>query len=207
MEKVCAYCGKPFEPGQTLTSRIDEKTVHLECELLAEIETKIRIEKDERNDEIKNAKTTGELIRAQIKTPGDLANLLVNFAKKYTFEGSLESVTRNSHINNTEFGIAGNQLDNQKLVDSVIVDFINFVMRQYCMDLALYTRDLREPKVMIEPCCFKCKNTPEWRGCEVIYCYDNDGMDSFPHVCSVHKRLVRSGMCCDAFVTRHNDDN
>jgi hypothetical protein len=72
-------------------------------------------------------------------TNKELADLLVKQAQKYVKEMKNTGVIINRHMNAYRDGEP-----DQKLVDAVVVDFINYVMRQGGMDLALYTIDLRE---------------------------------------------------------------
>lgn len=165
---------------------------------LDEINAIIEREKQEKAKRIMEATTSGELIRAQIECTGDFVELLVNFAKQWTENGSLESIIRNRHMNEFRGSVCP---ENQALVDAAVVDFINFVASQYCMDCGLYTRDLRNMSYIKKPCCFNCKYVPPWVGTDLTYCY-GDGMNSFPHVCNLNKCLVCAGECCNQFTMR-----
>lgn len=70
-------------------------------------------------------------------TNGELVNMLINQAKKYTASGIEESVRRNAHMNKF-----GGDFD-QALAEAVLVDFVNSVAANHCMDLGLYTVDLK----------------------------------------------------------------
>ncbi|RPI83646.1 MAG: hypothetical protein EHM34_04910 [Nitrosopumilales archaeon] len=86
-----------------------------------------------------DVKTTGDFIRSRIQTPGDLIDVLIHDAKEWTKNGSVNSINRNKHMNNCN----GLLLPiSQDVVDASIVDFINYVGAQYCMDVGFYTQDL-----------------------------------------------------------------
>lgn len=199
MSNSCPYCDEPMLHGQPLTSEKDKEPLS-PSDLIAKVNASIEMEKQKREKEIMEAKTLGELIRAEIQTPGDFCDKLTRLAKLWTSNGSLESIIRNSHMNECEN--AKISKENQDLVDAAVVDFINYAGMQYCMDYALYTRDLRPMKVTEIDCCFQCKNVPEWKGIDLQYCYD-DGMNSFPHVCSVNRCPVHAGETCNYFVKRN----
>ena len=62
--------------------------------------------------------------------------------KKYADEYSIEAKTsliRNNHMNE----IKNEEID-QKIIDAVLVDFINFIGLKHGVDYALYTTDLRK---------------------------------------------------------------
>ena len=63
---------------------------------------------------------------------------------KYAIEyqpQSVESLRRNHHMNK----ITPKMKINQDVVDAVLVDFINFIGVQHCVDYAMYTSDLPPP--------------------------------------------------------------
>ena len=78
-------------------------------------------------------------------TRGELLNLLTSDARKYR-DGALASVERNIHMND----LASRDLQRlkrnrqliQRLIDALLVDFINMVGVGQCVDCALYTKDL-----------------------------------------------------------------
>jgi hypothetical protein len=74
-------------------------------------------------------------------TSGELLSLLTNFAKDYV-PTAVGSVIRNNHMND----LPEKAKVSQKVVDAVVVDFINFIGNRYCVDYGLYTKDLNEPK-------------------------------------------------------------
>jgi hypothetical protein len=87
-------------------------------------------------------KTTGDLVRSRVQTPGDLAEMLTDNAKNFIAkEGGLTWINRNKHMNDYDGEFEINE-HNVKLVDAALVGFINYVASQYCMDYGLYTRDL-----------------------------------------------------------------
>lgn len=71
-------------------------------------------------------------------TNGDLLNLITTHAKNYRKDAA-KSVLRNNHMND----IAKSDKIPQKVIDALLVDFVNFVGMQHCMDWGLYTIDLQ----------------------------------------------------------------
>ena len=63
---------------------------------------------------------------------------LTNYAKEYTKDG-VKSVNRNSHMNEIK-----NEGINQKQLEAVIVDYINYIGARNGVDYALYTSDLKK---------------------------------------------------------------
>ena len=78
-------------------------------------------------------------------TRGELLNLLSEEAKKYHIE-ALASVERNRHMNNLSpqdlRRLRKKQQLTQRLIEAVLVDFINNVGVGQCLDYALYTKHL-----------------------------------------------------------------
>lgn len=72
---------------------------------------------------------------------GQLMDMLIDHAKQYC-PGALESINRNSHMNEYH----GEKVS-QNVIDALIVDFINFIGSQHCLDLGLYTKHLYEEEV------------------------------------------------------------
>jgi hypothetical protein len=71
-------------------------------------------------------------------TKRELLEYLERTAKEYRL-GCRESLIRNSHMNDL-----GGECDvDQKLVDAILVDFINKVGVDQWVDYGLYTKDLR----------------------------------------------------------------
>lgn len=68
----------------------------------------------------------------------EVLEALTNYAKGYIKDGK-ESVLRNRHMNELK------QDDNitQVQVEAVVTDFINYIGAKCCIDLALYTSDLK----------------------------------------------------------------
>lgn len=60
-------------------------------------------------------------------------------ADKYS-EDAKASLVRNNHMNDIE----NNEEIEQRVIDAVLVDFINFIGIRYGIDYALYTSDLRK---------------------------------------------------------------
>ena len=59
------------------------------------------------------------------------------YAKKYRVEAK-KSLQRNSHMNQLD---EGEQVQ-QRIIDAVLVDFINYVGLKHGIDYAMYTKDL-----------------------------------------------------------------
>jgi hypothetical protein len=78
-------------------------------------------------------------------TTGEVLQLLTNFAKDYAPIGA-ESIKRNVHMNE----VTDQSTISQKVLDAVLVDFINYIGSQYCVDYGLYTSDLRTTKRPVE---------------------------------------------------------
>lgn len=82
-------------------------------------------------------------------TRGELLNLLTETAKKYHKE-AISSLERNRHMNNLPLtDIATMRRDvrrTQRLIDALLVDFMNAVGAGQCIDLGLYTKDLTHPR-------------------------------------------------------------
>lgn len=70
----------------------------------------------------------------------DLLKLMTNYAKRYSPD-AVESVKRNSHMND----LTPTSKVDKEVVDAVLVDFINFIGVNYCIDYALCTGDLNGP--------------------------------------------------------------
>lgn len=68
-----------------------------------------------------------------------LLDLLTKRAKEYR-KGANEAIKRNSHMNS----LSGNIEIPQEAVDALLVDFINYIGVNMCVDYALYTKDLEE---------------------------------------------------------------
>lgn len=72
-------------------------------------------------------------------TRKELLDYLVSCARVY-HKGAMKSIIRNNHMNE----VTGNPID-QRDIDALLVDFINFIGSNQGLDLGLYTKDLREP--------------------------------------------------------------
>ena len=71
-------------------------------------------------------------------TRKDLLFMLAENAKEYR-KDALASIRRNSHMNKA----TGADID-QRDIDALLVDFVNFVGMRQCMDFGMYTKDLDE---------------------------------------------------------------
>jgi len=78
-------------------------------------------------------------------TRGELLKLLTEEARRYR-EAALESIERNGHMNDvSQEDVMRLKEDpglTQRLIDALLVDFINTIGVGQCVDYALYTRDL-----------------------------------------------------------------
>jgi hypothetical protein len=72
-------------------------------------------------------------------TNGQLVEAIVKHAKAYVKDGVMQSVKRNSHMND----YSGEKIS-KSTTDAIVVDFVNFIALQYGIDLAMYTSDLRK---------------------------------------------------------------
>ena len=91
-------------------------------------------------ERMKDCKTVAERIQNGVKTPGDYMEYLSCQAKEWIPE-SLADINRNKHMNNCDGKVEVNKA-NQDLVDAAITAFLNHVGASFCMDYALYTKDL-----------------------------------------------------------------
>jgi len=124
-------------------------------------------------------------------TRGELLNLLEKEAKQYRLQ-ALASIKRNKHMNNLSrkdlAQLKNNQQLTQRMIDAVLVDFINAIGISQCLDYGLYTKHLEsEAKIVLHhddlPCtarlrkkdggnwCPKCKLHPDMQSlCRYPYC-------------------------------------
>lgn len=77
-------------------------------------------------------------------TNGQLLSFLENNAKHYR-EKCEDRLNRNKHMNELE----GNAKVDIKLVDAILVDFINSIGANLGVDLALYTKDLKNGTIIV----------------------------------------------------------
>lgn len=79
-------------------------------------------------------------------TRGELLNFLKEEAKRYRGQ-ALSSIERNWHMNNLSrkdlLRLKKSQQLTQRMIDALLVDFINVVGVSQCIDYALYTKDLK----------------------------------------------------------------
>lgn len=130
-------------------------------------------------------------------TRGKLLNLLDGEAMKYR-EETLSSIERNRHMNDLSgkdiAKLKENQEWAQRIVDAVLVDFVNFVGVGQGLDYGLYTKHLlstkkttTKAKMVLHhddpPCtarldngfCTKCDLTPDMQStCFYFYCSSCD---------------------------------
>ena len=83
----------------------------------------------------------------------EVLELLKKYADKYSVNAK-SSLVRNNHMND----IKDNEEIDQRVIDAVLVDFINFIGMKNCVDYALYTRDLRDYNMKVQ---LKLKETLE----------------------------------------------
>ena len=69
----------------------------------------------------------------------ELLELIEKNVKNYRHEGIANSIIRNSHMNNFKGTVEDIDPD---LVDAILVDFVNFLARNQCVDYGMYTCDL-----------------------------------------------------------------
>lgn len=70
---------------------------------------------------------------------GEMLNITKGYADKYRKEAQ-QSLIRNRHMNDIEEG----ELVQQRHIDAVLVDFINYIGVKHGIDYALYTSDLEK---------------------------------------------------------------
>lgn len=68
-----------------------------------------------------------------------LTELLIKRAKEYSKDAQ-SSLVRNNHMNEIDDG----EIVQQRIIDAVVVDYINFIGNKMCMDIALYVEDLKK---------------------------------------------------------------
>lgn len=68
----------------------------------------------------------------------ELLQITEGLAKDYIKEAQ-QSLKRNNHMNEIE----GGELVQQRHIDAVLVDFINYIGVKHGIDYALYTKDLK----------------------------------------------------------------
>jgi hypothetical protein len=75
----------------------------------------------------------------------ELLQSLARYAGLY-YKDAVKSIEKNRHMNGLTnddlYAIGRNEALVRKIVDAVIVDFINFIGAQHCADFAMYTKDL-----------------------------------------------------------------
>jgi hypothetical protein len=76
---------------------------------------------------------------SEIKTRGDLLDYITKCAKDYRLECK-ESIIRNLHMNK----LHESDYVEQKYIDAILVDFVNYIGANQCMDIGLHTKDLIE---------------------------------------------------------------
>jgi len=79
-------------------------------------------------------------------TRGELLQLLTKEAKRYR-RTALSSIERNKHMNNVSrrdlLYLKKNPQLTRRMIDALLVDFINTVGVGQCIDYALYTKHLK----------------------------------------------------------------
>jgi hypothetical protein len=75
---------------------------------------------------------------AAIKTSGELLDVVEKIIQKYHKE-AIASIKHNNHMND----IKKSEKIDKRIVDAVLVDFINRIGLEYGVDYAMYTRDLK----------------------------------------------------------------
>jgi len=77
---------------------------------------------------------------SEIKTRGDMLDYITGCAKDYRL-GCKESIIRNSHMNELDKSDDINYIK-QEYIDAILVDFVNYIGSEQCLDWGLYTKDL-----------------------------------------------------------------
>ncbi len=67
----------------------------------------------------------------------EVLNKTADYAKKYRSEAQ-KSLERNNHMNQIE----DSEQVQQRIIDAVLVDFINYIGVKHGIDYAMYTKDL-----------------------------------------------------------------
>ena len=79
-------------------------------------------------------------------TRGKLLSLLTEEARQYR-KNAVASITRNEHMNDLShkdcLQLRKNRRRTQRILDALLVDFINAVGVGQCLDLALHTKHLK----------------------------------------------------------------
>lgn len=90
----------------------------------------------------------------KIFTKSDYMTMIDDDAKEYVNSGVLESVIRNRHMNNLgvksteEFTKLMSKELFDLLSDAILVDFINYLGYKQGLDYGMYTKDLREARII-----------------------------------------------------------
>jgi len=80
-----------------------------------------------------------KLIKSKRMKAIEMLELTKKYADKYSEEAKT-SLVRNNHMNE----IKKDEEIDQRVIDAVLVDFINFIGVKHGIDYALYTSDLRK---------------------------------------------------------------
>jgi len=67
----------------------------------------------------------------------EFIHVITKNVKDYYGLGVLKSVVINSHMNNYN----GEEVSDET-IKAILVDFVNYIMRQQVVDLAMYTKDI-----------------------------------------------------------------
>ena len=68
----------------------------------------------------------------------EMLELIKGYADEYREEAQ-QSLERNNHMSETETG----EIVQQRHIDAVLVDFINYIAYKHGIDYGLYTKDLK----------------------------------------------------------------
>ena len=68
----------------------------------------------------------------------DILTKVTDHAKEYSKDAQ-KSIQRNNHMNEVDEG----ELVQQRHIDAVLVDFINYMGTRYGIDYGMYTKDLK----------------------------------------------------------------
>ena len=79
---------------------------------------------------------------SEIKTRGEMLDYITKCAKDYRLECK-DSIIRNSHMNDLDKSDDISYIK-QECIDAILVDFVNYIGAEQCLDWGLYTKDLIE---------------------------------------------------------------
>lgn len=145
--------------------------------------------------------TINDKLHRDIMTPGDLINKLIKDAQDWTKNHGIKQINIDHHMNDFCGDVEDND-HNRRLVDAAIVSFINYVGSTYCMDVALYTKDLRPVDYFSGVYCNTCKHFPPLNDTEKDWLHMYGPEDMCPHTCEINYRFVKCNFACHSWQPR-----